>query len=104
MEATVMSEEIEREIESTRPRENPALPVPAIRRASAARPPHACDPMGAAKLETATHLTVSGGTTNPSSKVAIAPTACPPGYDPVDPLGKTRIRDKKNRQFREFWE
>ena len=41
MEATVMSEAIEREIESTRPRENPALPVPAIRRAYAACPPPA---------------------------------------------------------------
>ena len=41
MEATVTSEEIEREIESTRPRENPALPGPAIRRAYAACPPHA---------------------------------------------------------------
>ena len=40
-----MSDEIERESESTRPeRENPALPVPAIRRASTARSPHACDP------------------------------------------------------------
>ena len=40
-----MSEEIEREIESTRPdeRENPALRVPAIRRARD-RSPHACDP------------------------------------------------------------
>ena len=45
MEVTGMSDEIERERVSTRPeRENPALPVPAIRRASAARPPHACDP------------------------------------------------------------
>ncbi len=33
MEATVMSEGIAREIESTRPRENLAMPVPAIRRA-----------------------------------------------------------------------
>ena len=40
-----MSEEIEREIESTRPdeRENPALRVPAIRRARD-RSPHARDP------------------------------------------------------------
>ena len=40
-----MSHEIERERESTRPeRENPALPVPAIRGADVARSPHACDP------------------------------------------------------------
>ena len=44
MEATVTSEEIEREIESTRPRENLATPVPALRRAYAACSPHACDP------------------------------------------------------------
>ena len=45
MEATVMSDEIERERESTRPdeRENPALRVPAIRRARD-RSPHARDP------------------------------------------------------------
>ena len=45
MEATVMSDEIERERESTRPdeRENPALRVPAMRRARD-RSPYACDP------------------------------------------------------------
>ena len=39
-----MSDEIERESESTRPeRENPALPVPALSRARAACSPHVCD-------------------------------------------------------------
>ena len=45
MKSTVMSREIERERESTRPeRENPTLSVPAFRRAGVARSPHACDP------------------------------------------------------------
>ena len=40
-----MSREIVRERESTRPeRDDPALPVPAIRRAGVARSPYACDP------------------------------------------------------------
>ena len=37
-----MSEDFDRE--STRPRENPALPVPAIRRVTYACSPHACNP------------------------------------------------------------
>ena len=46
MKSTVMSREIVRERESTRPdeRENPALRVPAIRRMSAARSPRVRDP------------------------------------------------------------
>ena len=49
MEATVMSDEIERERESTRPkRENPTLSVPAFRKVTCARPPRARDLTGSA--------------------------------------------------------
>ena len=56
MEATVMSDEIERE--STRPRENPAPPVLAIRRVTYACSPHAYDPTHAACMDPFTRPTL----------------------------------------------